>query len=65
MTHPNKRRKDHLTRKLLDIVARIADRGDHKAAVEVCVGENIPFEVAHRIITRPSQRRTFQRTSQP
>lgn len=64
MTHPNKRRKDHLTRKLVDIISRIADRGDIRVAAEVCAGENVPFEVAHRVIVTPNLRRTFQPKSQ-
>lgn len=64
-SHPNKRRKDRLTQKLVDIVARIADRGDTEAASAVCAGEGVPFEVALRVISRPKQRRVYKKHTAP
>ncbi len=42
---------------LVDAVAGISDRGLRKEAIEICLENNISFDVALRVITRPKQRR--------
>lgn len=58
--HINKRRKDKHMRKLIDIVSSMADNGLTDHAAGVCAGNNVPFDVALRVITRPKQRRVYK-----
>lgn len=53
----DKRRKDLHTQKLVDITTRMADRGSIDLAAEVCAGNDVPFDVALRTLTRPKERR--------
>ena len=57
--HINKRRKDKLLRKLVDIAASVADNGMTDHAAGICAGNGVPFEVALRVITKPNQRRMY------
>ncbi len=44
----------------MDIVSSMADNGLTDHAAGVCAGNGVPFDVALRVITRPSQRRIYK-----
>ena len=50
-------RRNLLMSKLVDISARIADRGFTQDAADVCTKNEVPFDVALRVITQPTKRR--------
>lgn len=50
-------RRNLLMSKLVDISARIADKGYVTEAAKLCQGIGTPLDVALRVITQPSKRR--------
>lgn len=54
-------RQNLLMSKLVDISARIADRGFTQDAAGVCNKNDVPFDVALRVITQPTKRRKNKR----
>lgn len=38
---------------------RVADKGKTEKAATICVSNNVPIDVALRVITKPKQRRTY------
>ena len=54
-------RRNLLMSKLVDISARIADRGFTQDAADVCNKNDVPLDMALRVITRPTKRRKNKR----
>ena len=52
------KRKDDVTFRLLQRMARIADSGHHRAAAEYCRIKGVPLRVALRVLTNPKKRRS-------
>lgn len=56
--HQNKRRKNKSMHELVDIAASMADNGMIHHAADICAGNDVPLEVALRVLTKPKLRRT-------
>lgn len=52
------KRKDDVTFRLLQRMAKIADVGHHRAAAECCRVRGVPLRVALRVLTNPKKRRS-------
>jgi hypothetical protein len=50
-------RQRHALAKNIEHFIRLSDRGRLPEAAQLCAGHEVPFEVTHRVLLKPKQRR--------